>query len=68
MVWFEKVGGKTRVGRTIYLSTEEYHQLMREAEMLKAILKTKKISLSDVIRIKCFYVSDYFVLKEKDNG
>ena len=45
MVWFEKVGGKTRIGRTIYLSKEEYNQLMREAEMLKAIIKTKKNGL-----------------------
>lgn len=63
-MWFEKVGGRTRVGRMIYLSKEEYEDLMEEANKLKSIIKTSgKVTLSDVIRVRCFYSKKVMRLK-----
>lgn len=59
-MWFEKVSGKTRVERTIYLHQNELTQLQEEAEILSNKISGKKrLTLSDIIRIKLFY-ANYF--------
>ena len=68
--WFKPVSQKSKIGHSIYFDEPEFLGLKKEKEIIETILKNnnKKInvSLSDVIRLKLFFVDEY--IKIRMNG
>lgn len=68
MVWYQPILKKQKLSRTIFFDRNEYAKLQQETDFLNSQFKSKKLNISDTIRIKLFYVDEFVKVMRKKKG